>query len=328
MALKNSSGIAESLPYGDRMRFKGQLLLPNETGPGLPVSLDLAAHHLALESENGGLGAWPLEVVDVRRLQGDMFAMTVAGEDLHFVAEDALTFAYSGLPAIKRVSKVRPRSGFRTWLSKIWSEAPTRPAEPARSVVGEEPVVTVELTQTDAPAPETPEIPLDEWGGLDTSQDRAIHVPESSFPMYGPAVDEIGADPSSVEARMPVEEPRPEKETSGCPAMRNDGLPCQSPILTSSGYCTAHDPHRTVVDGYRAAQEARTRLKAQSTARLNRVYTRLDKAMRQVERGELDPEIAMAMAQLARTMCAILDLDDEPGRSPEGPLRGAPNGAT
>jgi hypothetical protein len=43
---------------------------------------------------------------------------------------------------------------------------------------------------------------------------------------------------------------------------------------------------------------------------LNRVYSRLDKAMRQVERGELDPETAMAMAQLARTMCAILEVDE------------------
>jgi hypothetical protein len=37
--------------------------------------------------------------------------------------------------------------------------------------------------------------------------------------------------------------------------------------------------------------------------------------MRQVERGELDPEMAMAMAQLARTMCAILEMDEPtPGK--------------
>jgi hypothetical protein len=37
--------------------------------------------------------------------------------------------------------------------------------------------------------------------------------------------------------------------------------------------------------------------------------------MRQVERGEIEPEIAMAMAQLAHTMCAILDLGDEPSEA-------------
>ncbi len=95
----------------------------------------------------------------------------------------------------------------------------------------------------------------------------------------------------------------------GCPAVRSDGRRCESPILTSSGYCYPHDPRRAFEDKYQAAQEARAELKREATARLNRVYSRLDKAMRQVESGELEPETAMAMAQLARTMCAILDID-------------------
>ena len=60
------------------MQFKGQLLLPGETGSGLRVNLDVAAHHLAVESDGGGLGAWPLEVVDVER-NGEEFQLTVAG---------------------------------------------------------------------------------------------------------------------------------------------------------------------------------------------------------------------------------------------------------
>ncbi len=101
-------------------------------------------------------------------------------------------------------------------------------------------------------------------------------------------------------------------ETAVCPGMTNDGRPCESQILTSSGYCYAHDPKRAFEDRYQAAQEAREQLKRDATGRLNRIYSRLDKAMRQVERGELDPETATAMAQLARTMCAILDIDEAP----------------
>ncbi|HEX9864351.1 MAG TPA: hypothetical protein VGC03_05225, partial [Acidimicrobiia bacterium] len=37
------------------MQFKGQLLLPDEPSPGLRVNLDVAEHHLAVESETGGL---------------------------------------------------------------------------------------------------------------------------------------------------------------------------------------------------------------------------------------------------------------------------------
>ena len=61
------------------MRFKGQLLLPSEQGPGLPVDLEVADHHLALVSEREELGAWPLEAISARRLRGDTFAITVAG---------------------------------------------------------------------------------------------------------------------------------------------------------------------------------------------------------------------------------------------------------
>ena len=52
-------------------------------------------------------------------------------------------------------------------------------------------------------------------------------------------------------------------------------------------------------------------MKRKGTAQLTKTYSRLEKAMRQVERGELEPDVAVAMAQIARTMCAILDLDDE-----------------
>jgi hypothetical protein len=95
-----------------------------------------------------------------------------------------------------------------------------------------------------------------------------------------------------------------------CAGVRSDGQRCESQILTESGYCYAHDPRRAFEDGYQAAQDARAQLRKDATARLNRIYSRLDKAMRQVERGELDPETAMAMAQLARTMCAILEMDE------------------
>ncbi|HJQ77552.1 MAG TPA: hypothetical protein VJ948_09880 [Acidimicrobiia bacterium] len=291
------------------MRFKGQLLLPDENGPGLRVNLDVAAHHLAVESESGGLGAWPLEVVDVRRLEGDVFAMTVAGESLHFRAEDAISFAYSGLPALTRDVRPKTRSAFRGWLSNLWAESPQPPPETAQSETLEEPVLeVVEPIQLEDSASRLGEIDL-HW-----NDDRAADVSDVSTP-----AGSSPGDPFEVEDWISPEEPGRDRQAApGCRGRRQDGQPCQSPIVTPSGYCVSHDPRRTVADGYRNAREARARLKERSTARLNQVYTRLDKAMRQVERGELDPEIAMAMAQLAQTMCAILDLDSEPGKGRQG----------
>lgn len=284
------------------MQFKGHLLLPDEPGPGLRVNLDVAAHHLAVESDGGGLGAWPLEAVDVERLNGDIFTLTVAGEPLRFVADDTIAFAYSGVPTIERVSKSpRTRSAFRSMLDRIWNgpdkpapsdtAAPTSDDEPSRDdLVDVEPLPAVELGQ--------------DTRAVDISNAPAVEVDDM-------VEDTISPSP----AQMPVTVPALEDltDSAGCPAIRSDGRRCESPILTSSGYCYPHDPKRAFEDKYKAAQEARAQLKQDATERLNRIYRRLDKAMRQVERGDLDPETAMAMAQLARTMCAIVDLDEPAG---------------
>jgi hypothetical protein len=276
------------------MQFKGQLLLPDDTGPGLKVSLDVAAHHLAVESDDGGLGAWPLEVVDVER-SGDVFALTVAGELLKFCAEDTIAFAYSGVPAIEKVSsRTKSRSSLRSMFDRIWNG----PADSDESAPIE-PTATVESNAVEAAAAEPPVVPAVQPPAVADLADEVV---------------DMGAEkPAESLTQAGVETTRewPELASApGCPAVRSDGRRCESPILTSSGYCYPHDPKRAFEDKYQAAQEARAQLKRDSTARLNRIYGRLDKAMRQVESGELDPETAMAMAQLAHTMCAIVEMDE------------------
>jgi len=280
------------------MQFKGQLLLPDEPGPGLRVNLDVAEHHLAVESDGGGLGAWPLEAVDVERLQGDIFTLTVAGEPLRFVADDTIAFAYSGVPTIERVSRPRARSAFRSMLDRIWN-GPGEAAPPvaALAVPGE--------PQRDEPVEESPPPP----SVPPSATGQVIVAPLIEDYEPGDAVED-NMPPIDLEMPKVPAEADDLNDTEGCPAVRGDGRRCQSPILTSSGYCYPHDPKRVFEDRYKDAQEARARLKRDATARLNRIYGRLDKAMRQVERGELDPGTAMAMAQLARTMCAIVDMEE------------------
>lgn len=340
------------------LRFKGQLLLPSEPGPGLRVDLEVAGHHLAVESESGGLGAWPLETVKVRRLEGDTFAMTVAGEDLHFVADDTISFAYSGLPAIESVSgPARGRSRLRSLLDRFGSESPE--PTPATVTPSTPPAITEEPSPI-AP-PSIDEALLDDVGDSEPAAverdlfEMPKRVEEQVMDLTTPSVvsepmptqdtwllperttfeDDPArpADPSEVlddEQLTDRSEIMEHQQPAGCLGLTNDGLPCRSPILSSSGYCYPHDPDRTVEDGYRKALDARAKLKRKGTARLTQVYSRLEKAMRQVEQGELEPDIAVAMAQLARTMCAILDLDDDedgggepsPTRSESGPTVG------
>ena len=276
------------------MQFKGQLLLPGETGSGLRVNLDVAAHHLAVESDGGGLGAWPLEVVDVER-NGEEFQLTVAGEPLRFVADDTIGFAYSGVPVIEGVTtRSRGRAGFRSVLNRIWNG----PEDSESTVAVEEP------PEVESERPEPPSAPLEKRDFLSTRLLAAAPEAIAEEPPPTPAspVDQQASEPDGATTN------------EVCPGVTSDGRPCESQILTSSGYCYPHDPKRAFEDGYQLAQEARAQLKRDSTGRLNRIYERLDKAIRQVERGDLDPQTAMAIAQLARTMCAIVEID-EPQKS-------------
>ena len=278
------------------MQFKGQLLLPGESGAGLSVSLDVAEHHLAVESDGGGLGAWPLEVVDVERLHGSEFSLTVAGEPLRFVADDTVAFAYTGVPIIEAVaSKSRTRTGFRSMLDRIWNG----PEKSDQAVL-----------DTNPDGGRSSKEPIE--------QKRPDHVPAGNNLLVEDDLDEGISQPVEEPRMEPVPERVPEIPVVDeapvgvdmCPAVRSDGRRCESRILTSSGYCYPHDPRRAFEDDYELAQQARAQLKRKATGRLNRIYDKLDKAIRQVERGELDPETAMAMAQLARTMCAILEMDE------------------
>ncbi len=301
------------------MQFKGQLLLPDEPGPGLRVHLDVAEHHLAVESDGGGLGAWPLEVVDVERLQGDVFALTVAGEPLQFVADDTIGFAYSGVPVIEKFATRAPRarSTLRSMFDRIWN-GPDEPAPPApvdEPEAVEDPNVAEEPERPGLldrifpsdPVGEVTSGPVDDVDERVAGTDIVLEPTDdtSAAPERIPVVEPVVEAPSPPD---PVGEDR--SDTAVCPGTTSDGRPCESQILTSSGYCYAHDPRRAFEDRYQAALEAREQLKQDATGRLNRIYSRLDKAMRQVERGELDPETAMAMAQIANTMCAILGVDE------------------
>lgn len=339
------------------MRFKGQLLLPDEPGPGLRVDLELADQRLAVMSDRERLGAWPLDTVEVRRVGSDTFAMTLAGEPLHFVADDTVSFAYSGIPAIEKVgAPAQNRSPLRGFFGRLWSGASEKPeldretpsqttgsavelsqreaeemlpiepiTEDAGTVpgAGPEPRDRVEPKPEPAPSPPEYEIVTEEWASLPSELDWPVEQPVDEEPVTRPVsqpVPDKGAEEepaaevielTELERSSVDEHPHQNVEEGVCPALRIDGLPCRSPTIGPSGYCLPHDPDRPIADDLRKALEARARLKRKGAGRLNRVYSRLDKALRQVEEGDLDPEKAIAMAQLARTMCAILEMDEE-----------------
>jgi len=98
--------------------FSGRLQVPSEPEAELRVNLQVEAGRMALASAQQVLGTWKLDEVQISRLGGDRFAVTVAGEDLHFLADDTLSFAYSGLPALSRSVPVEGRKR-RSWFGRM-----------------------------------------------------------------------------------------------------------------------------------------------------------------------------------------------------------------
>ena len=86
------------------MLFKGRLRLPSDPGEGIPIDLELEDVILSLVSEGEDFGEWRLDKVEIRRLFSNQFALLLDGEEMVFVADDALGFAYDGLTFVEDVT--------------------------------------------------------------------------------------------------------------------------------------------------------------------------------------------------------------------------------
>jgi hypothetical protein len=96
-----------------------------------------------------------------------------------------------------------------------------------------------------------------------------------------------------------------------CAGVRKDGQACQGPVLDGGAYCFTHDPTRAA-ERQAARQKgghnrgAVVRLRHLCPPRLVPIFDQLETAMQEVHDGTLKPGQAIAMASLARAMCAIL----------------------
>ena len=82
------------------MLFKGRLRLPDDPGEGIPIDLELEDVFLSLDSGGEDFGEWRLDTVEITRLFSNQFAMHLDGEEMVFIADDALGFAYDGLSVV------------------------------------------------------------------------------------------------------------------------------------------------------------------------------------------------------------------------------------
>jgi hypothetical protein len=142
----------------------------------------------------------------------------------------------------------------------------------------------------------------------------AVPPPEESIDLRDDRRLEVISFQPSIE---PASKAPADHDPFHCRGVRRDGDACHSTILLSSGFCSSHDP------AYRNRPKPQPPVEDPALAI---VYRHLERAVRDVRAGRMEPKVATAIANLAQAMCATIDADetvqDTPG-SNRGYLRRA-----
>jgi hypothetical protein len=251
------------------MKFAGRLQVAGDPDPGVAVVVNLHAGRLAVTQGAEELGSWALGDVRVSPLGRGRFALNIEEDQTIFAADDPVGFAHEAIPAIETARRGSP-SGLLERLWSLFSE-PSPPVGADPPELARPPVLTVVQS---VPDPEEPE----------------------------------PAAPTAPIARPTPASPRPRR----CVATRRDGLPCRCPIVGASGLCFSHDPDRKAE---RLAARRRGGKAARKTPRstpgtdvMTRVLHRLDELIDEVQSGEIEPEVARAVADLVQAVCSTIGL--------------------
>jgi hypothetical protein len=196
------------------VQFKGRLRLPDDTGAGIPVDLRLDDIFLVLVAEGETLGEWRMDDVGVQRVFSNQFLLDLEGEEMVFVADDPLGFAYEGVAEIEattarltkrwrgRKKKRRADESTTAVVNADRVEADRarerRSAAAEATAVSDVPVVDAPSTSPPADHP-TPAAPAAaEW---------PVAAPETAPIVENPVADRAEPGPAINEPASPASEP-------------------------------------------------------------------------------------------------------------------------
>lgn len=297
------------------MHYSGRLSVPQQSGPGLRVDLEVVDRHLLVTSEGEHLGRYPLSQTLVERVSGNRFRLTIGNEVLEFAAEDAIGFSYEGMPAISQsTAPMRPRA-----FLDLMTRRPRRRAALDHQVNGPRhptPIPVADMASAPVPVEAPPEVPAVAEPVIPEPVEVERLIPDP-LPVEPPAGSEEPAatDWTAVTQGIPAPPPPVVFEPVGsapfqdvaveeCRGLRGDGTPCGSVAIGISGYCFAHDPD---LAGERKLMNERVNITARRARAtdpdLEALVVRLEAAVTQVHEGTLDPQQALAMASLVQAMC-------------------------
>ena len=83
------------------MQFKGSVRAPGDKDPGVRVVLEIDEYHLEIRRDSELIGRYYLADVEVARDIAERFILFLGDDEVEFLADDALQFAYGGVTAMQ-----------------------------------------------------------------------------------------------------------------------------------------------------------------------------------------------------------------------------------
>ncbi len=85
------------------MKFTGQVRVPEIDHPGVPATIQVEDDQIEVFLEGESLGRWSLNDVHASRLVSAAFSLALAGEEITFIADEPVDFAYKGVDHMAEV---------------------------------------------------------------------------------------------------------------------------------------------------------------------------------------------------------------------------------
>jgi hypothetical protein len=85
------------------VKFTGQVRLPEIDHPGVPATILVEDDQIEVFLEGESLGRWSLNDVHASRLVSAAFSLALAGEEITFIADEPVDFAYKGVDHMAEV---------------------------------------------------------------------------------------------------------------------------------------------------------------------------------------------------------------------------------
>jgi hypothetical protein len=117
------------LKWGSQVKFKGKVKIPELDSPGVPAVILIEDPQMELYVEGESLGRWSLVDVRADRLIASAFSLNLGDEELTFIAEDPIDFAYGGVEQMANVwARYRTMTMPRRMVATSRSRKGTKPS--------------------------------------------------------------------------------------------------------------------------------------------------------------------------------------------------------